>query len=431
MLCLRFFLLSFLLLLLFNFCFLSSIYNFIVLILSELLFFFILHCFFFIILSGHSRPSRRINTPSSLNHSTLEVTSSGGGGTDTGTGIATDSASSGGIGRGHCGEEHRSTSAPVITATAESVTQPAPRQRQARFATLNCINGSDVNNVEDENDDDQQFFVNRQHRDLQQERLQQEQQRPFLRRRTPPPNYHSLPVTPPPSYTAHHQPIHQRPSTNSRDLLNGGGYNNRADADDVAQQLQQHPYPPPEFQLQPHPQLPPPQPLRRCQVPEVLGSGIDVDEADEDYVLLNGRNITERSRLRSSSVAQQRAPLEASAVVVYGQNRQESLVANGRYPSRNVATVSSQHNLHHQQQLQQRRRKQRRRKLHLLQQQHQSNSPVVLNNNNNIDTASDSDSSTSNLSETSEHINAGYVRLGCTRDQRRRRRQRLLKLRGK
>ncbi|XP_061397044.1 uncharacterized protein LOC133332681 [Musca vetustissima] len=369
----------------------------------------------------HHHRHRYINTSSSLNNSTLEVTSSGGG--------------------GHCGEntsEAATTSQSVATAVVAR--QTATTSRLPRFVTLNCINGgSNANDVVNENDNDpEELFVNR--------RRQQQQHQ---RGRTPPPNYQSLSVTPPPSYSpgrweeeeVEHEQI------NAQNLH--GNHIENANQQELQQpQQQQRRQKHRHHHRQPFPTLPPPPPLstleypalplRPYQVPEVLGPGID-DNAEEDYVFLNRHNITPGTATttttgnRQSRIGRNKHSFEA----VYGQVGQEPPLANVSYPSRNVATVSVSQQ--QEQQQQQRRRNQRRRKLHLLQQQHQqqsqqqpsqhhlSNSPLIPNHSNNNDTT-DSDSTTT-ISDIDSNFIEAQPNIGSNRDQRRRRRQRLLKLR--
>lgn len=320
------------------------------------------------------------------------------------------------VGQDGCGNvcSNISLENPVVGLSEAVVIQQ--QNTRHRFATLSCISGSNVNNDEDRefnNDNNNQFIVNRQrqqqHRQEEEVGEQLQRRRPFLCR-TPPPNYHSLPSTPPPSYTqhpSHSQHFHlptvsyqQQPTLRiqenvSRDIQdNVNNVEQQQEQQSVEQQQpsnnhQQH-YP--QQQLQP---------LRFFQVPETLAQ----------HSALNRLNAASNGSSRNESVL---------------LNRQQQVVglANERCTSRNVATVSQNHQQQQQQQqIQQRRRKQRRRNLNLLQQQHHQNSLSFGNLN------TDSDSSTS-LSDGSESDN-DIICVGSTRDQRRRRRQRLLKLRGK
>ncbi|XP_075163299.1 uncharacterized protein LOC142235935 [Haematobia irritans] len=383
---------------------------------------------------GHSG----INTSASFNNSSLEVNSS-----------ATRRRSRSEV-------EVTSSAAAVAVTTGAGAAVIQNLRHQPRFATLNCINGNSEDNIvegEEEYENREDHFL------LNPISEEQEQRRPFFLCRTPPPNYNSLPVTPPPSYTP---PSYSRlellPSpSNSRDLLNVSG--NVIDGDDaaaapVSHQYQEYRHPRPLHGYQPQT----PQPLRPYQVPEVPASINDgINATDEDYILVNGGG--QRRRPASCIIAQSsQAVLSGiSTPVLYDQERSGGLGTNGRYPTRNVATVfgpQRQNSLHchipaqqqqqQQQQLQQRRRKQRRRKLHLLQQQQQqhhhhlsqshpsSNTPLIsLNNSHNIATiATDSSDNTSSLSDSNDIFNGEESSIvGSNRDQRRRRRQRLLKLR--
>ncbi|KAM7358213.1 uncharacterized protein ACRADG_003273 [Cochliomyia hominivorax] len=342
----------------------------------------------------------RINSTSLTNNSSLEGASSAVGG-------------GGGIRSNITLEYPAVLSAPAVI----------QHNNRHRFAALSCISGSNVNNGGDEDfnvGNNNQFIVNRQEQQRQEltEEEHNQRRRQFLCR-TPPPNYHSLPSTPPPSYTQNSQVQQQisyqeqqtlRLTENSRDYNNDNNVNNYVQQEHSPEQQQQL------------------QPLSLFQVPEAFAP----QPYAEQNNLLNRLNVGSNNRTNESVVV----------------NRQQILgLANGRCATRNVATVSQNH--HHQQQqqhhnqqqlqqIQQRRRKQRRRNLYLLQQQqqqlqqqqqqHQQQHQQQQHNHLNLDNHNiNSDSSTS-LTDASESDN-DIISIGNTRDQRRRRRQRLLKLR--